>query len=605
MIWGPARTTHCQNGRVETSETDADVLSSAPVGPGRLAAGARLIRELVSRQRLNFFVAVSGAAVFATFTAGSSLGIRWMIDHVIVPRFEEGDVAWSTVFTGCLIIIVIALIRAVGVVVRRTFAGKAQWGVAEKLTLEVLGRYGSQPMPWHGRHGTGDLVARAAVDTETSVAVLAPLPYGSSVVLLLVISAIGLLLTDVAVGAVAMVVLPLLTLANIGYQRRVDRHFEEAQDKMGELSRSVLESFEAVAVVKAYGAEQRETTRLSHIAAGLRDARVRAVRARATFEMVLDTVPSLANLGLLLVGAHRVRSGDLSVGELASSMYLFTLLVVPLRLIGYVFSELPHSLAGWRRVRSIVEEPIVPDPRSSRVESARGEAVRLEHVRLAHGANVVLSGASFAVPTGVHTAIVGATGSGKTTLLRAIAGLVPVSEGLIRIPSGGVGYVQQEPFIFSESVRFNLCLGKEVDAEVIEAAIRVADAEFLLDLDRGLDTALGERGTSLSGGQRQRLSLARELVARPGLLLLDDTTSALDPPTELRVMENLQATPLVGTIVMVASRPSTIATASAVVFLDADHGLHASTHAELMESQPDYRRLIEAFDDDRKISGVG
>lgn len=571
----------------------------------RLRAGARLIRELVSRQRLNFFVAVSGAAVFATFTAGSSLGIRWLIDHAIVPRFEEGSVAWSTVLTGCLIIVVIALIRAVGVVVRRTFAGRAQWGVAEKLTMEVLERYGSQPVPWHGRHGTGDLVARAAVDTETSTAVLAPLPYGSSVVLLLVISALGLFLTDPAIGLVSLVVLPVLTLANIGYQRKVDRHFEDAQDKMGELSRSVLESFEAVAVVKAYGAEKRETDRLSLIAAGLRDARVRAVRARATFEMVLDTVPSLANLCLLLVGAYRVRSGHLSVGELASSMYLFTLLVVPLRLIGYVFSELPHSLAGWRRIRSITEEPLVPDPRAALATAEDHEALLFSNVTLAHGGNPVVSGVSFGVPVGRHTAIVGATGSGKTTFLRAVAGLVPVVGGTIHVTSRGVGYVQQEPFIFSESVRFNLCLGRDVEPEVVETALRVADAEFLLDLEKGLETALGERGTSLSGGQRQRLALARELVARPGLLLLDDTTSALDPPTELRVMENLQQTALVGTIVMVASRPSTIAAARAVVFLDSTGAVHASTHDALLAGQPEYRRLIEAFDDDRRISGVG
>lgn len=570
----------------------------------RLVAGARLIRELVSRQPLNFAIAVTGAAVFATFTAGSSLGVRWMIDHVIVPRFEEGSVAWSTVLTGCLILIVIALVRAAGVVVRRTFAGKAEWGVAERVSMEVMRRYGAQPMPWHSRHGTGDLVARANVDVETSVAVLAPLPYGSSVVLLLIISAVGLLLTDPVLGVVASLVLPLLTLANVAYQRRVDVHFEEAQARMGALSGSVLESFEGVAVVKAFGAEERETRRLSEIASRLRDARVRAVRARATFEMVLDTVPSLANLALLLVGAYRVRSGNLSVGELASAMYLFTLLVVPLRLIGYVFSELPHSLAGWRRVRMVVDEPLVSDPREARLDAAPGVAVRAENLSVSHGGPLVLENVSFSVADRCHTAIVGSTGVGKTTLLRALAGTVVAEQGRVHVPPSGVGFVQQEPFIFSESVRFNLSLGHDVPASDLDEALRVADAEFLHHLENGLDTSLGERGVSLSGGQRQRLALARELTARPGLLLLDDTTSALDPATELRVLNNLMETSLVGTILMVASRPATISAARAVIFIDGERRVHASTHDDLLRSHSEYRSLIEAFDDDRKISGV-
>lgn len=564
--------------------------------------GALLIRALVSRQKLNFTIAVSGAAVFATFTAGSSLGIRWMIDHVIVPRFEGESVGWATVFAGCALIVVISLVRAVGVVVRRTFAGKAEWGVAEKVTVEVIDRYDAQPIPWHERHASGDLISRAGVDTETSVAVLAPLPYGSSVVLLLIISAVGLLVTDAALGLVATVVLPLLLLANVFYQRKVDKHFGDAQREMGALSSAVLESFEGVAVVKAFGAEERETRRLSLIAARLREARIKSIVARATFEMVLDGVPSLANLVLLLVGALRVKSGDVSVGELAAAMYLFTLLVVPLRLIGYVFSELPHSRAGWIRVRSIVDEPLEEDPRASREVAPEGTAVLLDGVELGYGANTVLPSVSFSIPRGRHTAVVGATGSGKTTLLRAIAGTVPVRDGRVSV-AGGVGFVQQDPFIFSESVRFNLCLGSAVRDEVVREAVRVADAEFLWGLEGGLDTSLGERGVSLSGGQRQRLSLARELVHCPTVLLLDDTTSALDPQTELKVLDNLRETSLVDTIVMVASRPSTIAAASAVLFIDQERRVHLSTHSALLESLAEYKGLIDAFDDDRSDKG--
>lgn len=583
-------------GRVNGESVDVE---------SRFRRGLGLIANLVRLQRASFVVAVSGAAVFALCTAGSSLGVKWMIDHVVVARFEEGRVAVSTVVGACLLIIVISAVRAAGVVVRRTFAGRTEWGVAEKLGVQVVQRFADQPVVWHRRHQTGDLVARANVDVEAAVAVLAPLPYGSSVVLLLVASAIGLTVMDVVLGAVALVVLPLLVFMNVGYQRRVDKHFDEAQKQMGRLSEAALESFEGVAVVKAFGAEVRETERLSEITGLLRDARIKSMRARATFEMMLDTVPSVANLFLLAVGALRVRSGDITVGDLAAAMYLFTLLVIPLRLIGYVFSEIPHSYAGYRRVRQVLDDPIVDDPRRFLGTATGGTAVRAHDVTIRHIPEVaVIEHADFTVRQGTLTALVGATGCGKTTLLEAVTGLVPVSSGSIDTVDGGATLVFQEAFIFSESVRFNLCLGADTDDALVRAALAVADAEFLYELENGLDTSLGERGVSLSGGQRQRLALARALVRRPRLLLLDDTTSALDPTTELRILGNLVASDLAGTILMVASRPSAISVADGVIYITAAGGVVQGTHDELVTRNAEYRALIEAFDDDRRNTEV-
>jgi ABC-type multidrug transport system fused ATPase/permease subunit len=202
-------------------------------------------------------------------------------------------------------------------------------------------------------------------------------------------------------------------------------------------------------------------------------------------------------------------------------------------------------------------------------------------------------------------AVVGATGSGKTTLLEAIAGLVPVASGSLSVTTGAVALVFQEAFLFSESVRFNLTFGHETDGETLREALRVADAEFLLDLEHGLDTALGERGVSLSGGQRQRLALARALVTRPSLLLLDDTTSALDPATEVKVLTNLASTDLVGTTLMVASRPSAVALAESVLYIDPQRRVLAGSHKELGERGAGYRELVDAFEDARRGDGAG
>ena len=580
-----------------TTATDVDA--------SRFRSGVRLIRDLVATRRGSFVIAVSGAAVFAFCTAGSSLGVRWMIDNVVIRRFDQGSVGAGTVLAGCLLLVAISVVRAVGVVVRRTFAGKTEWGAAEDLGLRVVERYVSQPVVWHRRHQAGDLVARANVDVEASVAVLAPLPYGSSVVLLLVISAAGLFVMDPALGAVAMVVLPLLVFLNVGYQRRVDRHFNEAQAQMGRLAEAALESFEGVAVVKAFGAEERETERLTQITARLRDARVLAMRARATFEMTLDTVPSLANLVLLTVGAVRVRDGAISVGDLAAAMYLFTLLVIPLRLIGYVFSEIPHSSAGFHRVKEILSEPLAENPAGKLGVAPAGIALSAQSVVLGHVPELqVVRGADFIVPEGETVAVVGATGCGKSTLLHAIAGLLPVHSGVLSVAAGGATLVLQEAFLFSESVRFNLTLGASVDDATIAEALSVADAEFLMELENGLDTSLGERGVSLSGGQRQRLALARALVRRPRVLLLDDTTSALDPPTEMKVLGALRGSTLARTTVIVASRPAAIAAADSVIFFLPEGTVRQGTHQALYTGDASYRALIEAFEDQRSESGL-
>ena len=200
----------------------------------------------------------------------------------------------------------------------------------------------------------------------------------------------------------------------------------------------------------------------------------------------------------------------------------------------------------------------------------------------------------------LRVAVVGATGAGKTTLLHLIAGLVAADTGSVTVPPGGARLVFQEPFLLAGSVRENIALGVDVPLDAIEAALAVAEAQFVHDLPAGLETELGERGVGLSGGQRQRLALARALVRRPTVLLLDDTTSALDPTTEAKVLANLRAALSQTTVIAVASRPSTIALADDVLYLDNGVVLAHGRHDQLMSSVPAYRQLIEAFEQDRE-----
>jgi len=571
----------------------------------RWRTAARLVRDLVRIHPRPFIIAVGGAALFALCTVVSAVVLRWVIDHVVDPRLRQGHVAVGTVFIGLGLVIIVGLVRAAGVVIRRTWAGRAHWRIAESLTVQVLDRLVEQPVSWHQQRPSGDLAARGGVDVDASVDVLSPLPFASGVVLLVFVSSAWLLVIDVPLGLFAVAIFPVLIAINVVYQHRVDRHYTEAQDHLGDLSAAVHESFEGVQVVKAFGAEARETERLSVIAGRLREARTSAVLLKGTFDAVLDSIPALANVGLVLLGAFRIRAGAVTIGDLSSMIYMFTLLVFPLRLIGFALSALPHSIAGWNRVREVLDEEVAHDPDLDIVEPPDGIGLALSNVSYEFEVGrPVLVDVSVQVASGTTVALVGTTGSGKTTLLRLAAGLIGPTSGKVAV-SGQRAIVLQEAFLLGASLRENIAFGGQYSDDEIWAALDTAEGrDFVEDLPRQLATEVGERGVSLSGGQRQRVALARALVRKPALLLMDDTTSALDPATEARVVARLRSALQGATVLIVASRPSTIALADEVVFLN-EAGIEAvGTHADLLVSNETYRSIMEAFEIDRTESSA-
>ena len=575
----------------------------------RLGDALRLIKSIVSFHRRLFITAVSGAAVFAICTVASSIGVRWMVDRVILVRFNEGRLDVGALVTGSILVIGIGLLRAIGVVVRRSFAGKTEWRTAETITNSVIDHVVAQPVKWHRKLLTGDIVARCGVDSDASVSILAPLPFASSVVVMMMVASAWMLYVDIPLGILAVIVFPILLMMNISYQKRIDRYYALAQDELGNLSEAVHESFDGVMVVKSFGAEDRETERLSIITSRLRNARIEAVSVRSMFEAALDAVPSLINIALIVLGAMRVKSGAMTIGDLTSFIYLFTLLVFPLRIIGYLFSEIPHSVAGWRRVREVLDEPIANDPNKTIQIPTAGTAIELKKVYFDHiPGNPVISNLSFSVASGQTVAIVGATGCGKTTLLHLIAGLIASDSGVIAVQPGGIGLVFKEAFLFAETLRFNITLDSPILESEITQALTVSECdEFINQLSGGLDTAMGERGINLSGGQRQRIALARAVAHGRSVLLLDDTTSALDPATEARVVRNLrelsQRNDNKMTVVIVASRPSTIALADEVFYMKDGAIIDHAQHDILYGRNADYSELINAFEHDRDAVG--
>ena len=578
-----------------------------PPSLSRLRIGRTLLRDLLQFHPRIFAIAVGGASVYAVCTVASSFGVAYLVDEVILPRFEKGKIDIGVYLTGAVIVICIGLLRAFGVVIRRSFAGISNWRTVESLSMLLVKHIMTQPLFWHKKKMTGDLVARVGVDSDAAAEVLGPLPFSTSVVLLVFLTGGWLVIVDVPLGLVAISVIPILLVLNVGYQRRIDKHYDTAQHELGALSSAVHESFDGVMVVKAFGAEERETRRLSVISTRLKDARIRAVSARSTFEALLDGVPSLVNILLLVIGAMRVESKNMSVGELTSFIYLFTLLIFPLRIIGYVLSSVPHSASGYKRVREILNEPVALDPQTMILQSSVELGVRLEGITFRFGDELpdVLKNITLEIAAGKTVVVVGATGSGKSTLLSVMAGLLQPDKGTVWIANRSASIVFQEPFLFSGTIRHNINMGRSITDNVLQKSLYLAGADgFVGALEEGVNTVIGERGISLSGGQRQRISLARAIAQESSVLLLDDTTSALDTITESIVIDRLRGSENIITTIIVASRPSTIALADEVIFIENGKLSDQGSHPDLLMRSGNYRLLMQSFEHDRDQGGL-
>lgn len=576
------------------------------------AEGFKVLGHAIRREPWIFSLSTIGAALFGVLTVADAWVLGWSTENVLIPAFEEGRVDASMLWLVLALFVGVAILRAVGIVARRLGAGIMQLRMQAHTRRAVTRQYLTLPMEWHQRHPTGQLLSNAYSDVEAAWMPIAPLPMALGTVVMMVVAIVQMLIADVVMALVGLLVFPAVVIVNLAYQRFTSPLMTRAQGLRAEVSEIAHESFDGAMVVKTLGREREETERFAEKAHELRDVNIRAGRYRAAFDPTLASLPNIGVLVVLAVGVSRVLSGATDPGDVVTVAYLLTIVSFPIRAIGWLLGEFPRSVVGFRRTRKVLEATGAMEYGASALPASRTGA-RLEVDRLAYAydpATPLLRDVSFTAEPGRTVALVGATASGKSTLTSLLMRLVDPDGGAVRVDgrdlrelrkgalADGVAVVPQTAFLFDDSVRENVTLGADLSDEEVWAALRTAQADgFVAALPEGLDTELGERGTSLSGGQRQRISLARALARHPRLLILDDATSAVDPEVEARILASLRDGEDDTTLVVVAYRKATIGLADEVVHLDDGRIAARGTHAELLTLSPDYARLVNAYEE--------
>ncbi|HEV7711449.1 MAG TPA: ABC transporter ATP-binding protein, partial [Asanoa sp.] len=540
-----------------------------------LARGFRVLGQAIRDEPRIFTFAVGGSVLFGGLVVGSAYVIGHIVGKIIVPALETGEVNDALLWLGAAALLAISAFRVVGIFGRRLGAGYMQFRLQARYRRLVTGRYLDLPLSWHHRHATGTLLSNANSDVEAAWFPIAPLPFAVGTMVMLVGAVGSLFFTDWVLALVGVATFVGLFLINVYYSRRMAPRQARAQLMRGQVSAIAHESFDGALVVKTMGREGTETDRFAAHARELRDALISVGRLRGLFDPLMETLPSLGTLAVLVVGTLRLRAGDITVTDLVSVAFLFTVLAFPVRAIGWVLAELPRSVAGWDRLQHVLTA--TGEMRYGTINPEKSDSparLAFDGVDYAYPAGAdadsddmvnaaatteeqgptVLHDISLVVPEGRTVALVGPTGSGKSTIASLAVRLVDPDAGQVSVDDHDLreltaaaladttALVAQIPFIFDDSVRANVALDREgVDDDVVWAALRLAQADdFIRRLPEGLDTMVGERGTSLSGGQRQRLTLARALAGRPRLLILDDATSAVDPRVEAAILAGLR-----------------------------------------------------------------
>ncbi|HUW03281.1 MAG TPA: ABC transporter ATP-binding protein [Acidimicrobiales bacterium] len=572
-----------------------------------LRAGRRLIIDSLKPRTRGIAAGVAVGLAWSLAKVSVGLLVKQAIDKGIEPDDLGSLLGWA------LAIAVVGMFSAVLTGVRRYLAFRearlAEASIRDRLFAHVQRLH----FAFHDTVQTGQLMSRGNTDLQQIQALVVMIPL--TIANLMTVSAVTVILVviDPVLTLLALGSLPFLNVIAKRFSTRLFPSVMGVQRESAELASVVEETVAGVRVIKGFGAEQVMSDRLRIEADDVFRESMAASVTRARYLPALELLPNIGLIAVLGYGGHQVLEGSLTLGSLVAFNVYVVMLIWPLRMLGMIVASYQRAAAAAGRVAEILDhDPVILDDPNAHPVGA-GElpsgTVEFRNVSFAYGEDdevPVLADFDLEVVAGTSVALVGPTGCGKTTVARLLPRFYEVSAGEVRL--GGVnvrdlrlselrrsvGIVFEDTFLFSDSIAENIAFADpDAPFEAIERAARLAGAhEFIVELDDGYDTVVGERGYSLSGGQRQRISIARAILADPSVLILDDATSSVDPTKEHEIRDALGEVMAGRTTIVIAHRPSTIALADRVVLMGDGRVVASGTHEQLLRDEPRYREVL-------------
>jgi ATP-binding cassette subfamily B protein len=518
----------------------------------------------------------------------------------------------TPLYWAIALILVMAVVRGLFAFAQAYLSEKAGQNIAFDFRNELFAKIQRLSFSYHDRNRTGQLMIRATDDVEKVRLFIGQGLLMAVQALVLLTGALAMLLvTNFQLTLVVLPILPLALVMFMIFGAITQPLFIKVQQKLSTLNTILQENLAGIKVVKAFATEAQEQKRFAAAADDLMHQQIYVARLFSFLFPVIFLIANLGQAAVLYFGGSQIIAGTLTIGEWQKFSLYLVFVFFPLGQLGFIISQMSQAAASANRIFEILDAPneVTDKPGAIPLPPIRGEVV-FDHVSFRYfgSSELVLDDVSFRAEPGQTVAILGATGSGKSSIINLIPRFYDVTSGRVLIDGYDVrdvtieslrrqiGIVLQETNLFTGTIRDNIAFGRPdaSDEEVIAAAKAAAAHDFIMSFPAGYDTPVGERGTTLSGGQKQRIAIARALLLNPRILILDDSTSAVDVQTELQIQQALDRLMKGRTSFVIAQRISTVVNADKILVLEKGRIVAEGTHAELIENSPVYAEIYRS-----------